>query len=596
MNISIGFLVFCIVGATALTIKDNRKTQEVGTTFGQNHTGAVKQDDRSAGSVTDSISGIENGRRSETATTEVKNSDDPRHTKCTSSEHCVHSLEQSSPVTTTKATNKGNAENNGGPSHKVPGTEGVTTERTGPKSISKTPSGQNSANDEHNPLTGKLPSKEPIKQATLQTLHPTTQSTKKPGIGLNLSSTTESVQETVKPEEDDEDEVCFPVVGCFAMGKPWKSVARPIRKPFSPEKIQTTIFFSSREYHPDQHTNITLHPTINMNGARFNPQKLTAIIVHGFASSGNATWMTNMKKAFLKQVDANLMLVDWEKGSSLFNYLQVAGNTRVVGKQLGMFVKHLKENYGADPGKFHLIGHSLGAQICSYLAKEVPGIARLTALDPAQPGFEGFDKLVRLDKSDAEFVDVIHTSAKPLIPTFGFGMIAPYGHVDFYMNGGFDQPGCIAVPKEELPPITNILDLAKFPVEVLAKVITCPHSRSYDFLIEAFNETEKCVFWGHKANAENVLKSVTNTITQGVLKKVLALTTTCNKENCIPLGFATKKSPLRGSFVVTTAGGPPFCISEPGVPTESEGASSKQDTNIQKIARKVGAIKLPTLI
>lgn len=42
----------------------------------------------------------------------------------------------------------------------------------------------------------------------------------------------------------------------------------------------------------------------------------------------------------------------------------------------------------------------------------------------------------KLDPSDAEFVDVIHTNA--LLQ----GKIERCGHADFYMNGGVMQPGC----------------------------------------------------------------------------------------------------------------------------------------------------------
>lgn len=82
-------------------------------------------------------------------------------------------------------------------------------------------------------------------------------------------------------------------------------------------------------------------------------------------------------------------------------------------------------------------------------------------MDPAQPLFENLDKAVRIDTSDADFVDVIHSNAKPTIPFIGFGMMRPVGHVDFYMNGGADQPGC-EVPK--LDSLKSIGDLAKIPI------------------------------------------------------------------------------------------------------------------------------------
>ncbi len=59
-------------------------------------------------------------------------------------------------------------------------------------------------------------------------------------------------------------------------------------------------------------------------------------------------------------------------------------------------------------------------------------------LDPAGFGFSSSPPEARLDKSDADFVDVIHTDAQ----TWGIGLRDPVGHVDFYPNGGHSQPEC----------------------------------------------------------------------------------------------------------------------------------------------------------
>ena len=57
-------------------------------------------------------------------------------------------------------------------------------------------------------------------------------------------------------------------------------------------------------------------------------------------------------------------------------------------------------------------------------------------LDPAGPYLSYTDPEVRLDPSDARFVDVIHTDAG--LP----GNSQNVGDVDFYPNGGSRQPGC----------------------------------------------------------------------------------------------------------------------------------------------------------
>lgn len=51
----------------------------------------------------------------------------------------------------------------------------------------------------------------------------------------------------------------------------------------------------------------------------------------------------------------------------------------------------------------------------------------ITALDPAQPGFEGAHPVTRVDSSDADLVDVIHTSANHFIASLGLGMISSIG-------------------------------------------------------------------------------------------------------------------------------------------------------------------------
>lgn len=58
-------------------------------------------------------------------------------------------------------------------------------------------------------------------------------------------------------------------------------------------------------------------------------------------------------------------------------------------------------------------------------------------LDPAKPGFGNRSTEIQLDKSDANFVDIIHTTGGTL------AIFRPLGHCDSYANGGIPhQPGC----------------------------------------------------------------------------------------------------------------------------------------------------------
>ena len=60
----------------------------------------------------------------------------------------------------------------------------------------------------------------------------------------------------------------------------------------------------------------------------------------------------------------------------------------------------------------------------------------LSGLDPAGLYFITDRTSFRLDESDAQYVDVIHTDAGV------FGTTLASGHTDFWPNGGSSQPGC----------------------------------------------------------------------------------------------------------------------------------------------------------
>ena len=68
---------------------------------------------------------------------------------------------------------------------------------------------------------------------------------------------------------------------------------------------------------------------------------------------------------------------------------------------------------------FHIIGHSLGSHVAGYAGERLKGLGRITGLDPAGPYYEWMPPEVRLDPTDAEFVDAIHSDAMTLIPYLG---------------------------------------------------------------------------------------------------------------------------------------------------------------------------------
>merc|ERR1711971_1383307 len=179
------------------------------------------------------------------------------------------------------------------------------------------------------------------------------------------------------------------------------------------------------------------------------------ILIHGFYSRPSV-WADGLAELILAKDDSRkqlgVLVIDWEEGSRWktnfwepwTDYRQAVKNTRCLAE---FTTSVLLEQLSSRPS-IHCVGHSLGAHICGFLSNKLQEenegrrIERITGLDPA--GIDWTTRLVgvmqvepmpvlphvdtRLDASDADFVDVIHTDAN-----FA-GMMQPSGDVDFYIG------------------------------------------------------------------------------------------------------------------------------------------------------------------
>ncbi|XP_076599442.1 inactive pancreatic lipase-related protein 1-like [Chaetodon auriga] len=236
-------------------------------------------------------------------------------------------------------------------------------------------------------------------------------------------------------------EVCFDELGCFDDLPPWGGTAqRPvIVLPWHLEEIGTRflLFTQRNRYYQEIKTDRSIE------ASNYSGLKKTRFIIPGYLEKGDEDWPQEMCKVMLKWENVNCIAVEWKKGVKT-RYAQAANNARVVGAQVASMITFLMGNYKQKADKFHIIGHSLGAHAAGDAGSRIPGLARITGLDPTEPYFQGTDVSVRLDTSDATFVDVIHTDDLPFDSKLGLGMSQSVGHIDFYPNGGELMPGCSA--------------------------------------------------------------------------------------------------------------------------------------------------------
>ncbi|KAM9782087.1 lipase member H isoform X1 [Syngnathus typhle] len=207
------------------------------------------------------------------------------------------------------------------------------------------------------------------------------------------------------------------------------------------------------------HTNFLAEPNFNLS-------RPTTFVIHGFRPTGSPpVWAHKMTELLLARNDINVIMVDWNNGAANLNYFKVVENTHKAGENLTAFLKLMKE-HRASPSDIHIIGISLGAHISGFVGANLNGtIGRITALDPAGPLFTGTSLEDRLDPTDAQFVDALHTDID------GLGYREPIGHIDFYANEGTDQPGC---------PKTIFSGTAYFK---------CDHQRSVYLYLESLNQS-----------------------------------------------------------------------------------------------------------
>ncbi|XP_026761137.1 lipase member H-B-like [Galleria mellonella] len=121
-------------------------------------------------------------------------------------------------------------------------------------------------------------------------------------------------------------------------------------------------------------------------------------------------------------------------------YIASASRVKALAHLLHSFITKVHQQ-GYPLSSIHLIGFSLGAHVAGMTGKLVQRslhgrLGRIIALDPARPCFMRPSDY-RLNRSDADFVQVVHSSAGVL------GLEQPVGDADIYVNGvSVKQPEC----------------------------------------------------------------------------------------------------------------------------------------------------------
>lgn len=189
---------------------------------------------------------------------------------------------------------------------------------------------------------------------------------------------------------------------------------------------------SRRRYTYWNASNIAKDPRIDF-------KRKTLLIAIGYLDSPNLPISALFANEY-EDRGYNIIMVDNQRFATVHYHL-ASRLMRPVGKHVAEVLIQLTQA-GLDPSNLELLGFSLGCHTAGFIASHFQkmsgrNISTITALEPSGPCFRNLGPSERLDASNADFVQVIHTNID------GYGMAALMGHVDIYVNGGEYQPSDI---------------------------------------------------------------------------------------------------------------------------------------------------------
>lgn len=348
------------------------------------------------------------------------------------------------------------------------------------------------------------------------------------------------IQRRLAVREESAPKVCFDLVGCFADPPQYLSLKRP---PQHPNEIKTRFLLYTREERKNPEVINYGDNSQSIEKSRYNATKGLKIVIHGYKGSGTDLGAIKGGLLLLDMEDTNVILLDWTKGAGAA-YSTAVANTELVGRQLALILLDVL-NLGTNPKKIHVIGFSLGAHVAGcaseILKKRNVLLGRITGLDPASPFFRTHllrEKSRKLDSSDADLVDIVHTDGSKDFAD-GFGLLKPMGHIDFFPNGGREQPGCSDVK--------NSVVVSHLNEDFLDRNIACSHLRAWQLFVASLeSQKEECKFTAWPCRKGGLSFSLGNCFPP------------MGTEWIQEMGYAANHGPM-GVYYLATRDEPPFC-------------------------------------
>lgn len=206
---------------------------------------------------------------------------------------------------------------------------------------------------------------------------------------------------------------------------------------------------------------------IQLSTTYYDPTRKNFIYVMGWQPSNSESNRDLVIGAFLNSLRSqyNIINLDWSAYANTLNFLGVVSQLNPV-LETAYEILNQFTSQGFNISQTYFAGSSFGTIIASGIGRNFRNnqgilLSRITALDPPEFFLTlsltfALAGVQKLNRADANFVDVIHTN----VGSFGDGLTR--GHADFWVNGGFSQPDCPIATNETCNFFLNFYLINKF--------------------------------------------------------------------------------------------------------------------------------------
>lgn len=143
----------------------------------------------------------------------------------------------------------------------------------------------------------------------------------------------------------------------------------------------------------------------------YNIQFPTILYCYGYTDNFTSLSVDLIVAAYKSRGGFNILIIDWSDYDT-GNYISVISNMHSISNLFGESLYSMHVQGLINLSMWHFIGHSLGAHMVGFTARRIQEtskkqviIPRITALDPAGPGFYEpivYNVMKPLSKSDGE--------------------------------------------------------------------------------------------------------------------------------------------------------------------------------------------------